>query len=242
MQHITSSESCYGHNLGLIHIYLPIVSSPPTGLAVRVFANGSSDRGSIPGRVIPKTQKWYLMPPWLTLINIKRYVSRVKWSNTEKGIAPFPTPRCVTYWPSTEPSIKRSTWVNKRKNRETGASGRRYRNITLTCGHGRIRWWLQMRTLTWSRWATNKDINRCHRRLESIRVPVGVRMPAEWEPAPDRGLEPSVTHGLVAQPKWERRAAIVRRTLGQYVAVCPRLQVTSHTQPTSKVLREAYFL
>ena len=36
---------------------------PPIGLAVRVFANGSRDRG----RVIRKTQKWYVMLPCLTL-------------------------------------------------------------------------------------------------------------------------------------------------------------------------------
>ena len=30
---------------------------------VRVFANCSRDLSSIPSRVIPKTQKWYLMPP-----------------------------------------------------------------------------------------------------------------------------------------------------------------------------------
>ena len=30
------------------------------GLAVRVFANGPGDLGSIPGRVIPKTQKMVL--------------------------------------------------------------------------------------------------------------------------------------------------------------------------------------
>ena len=34
------------------------------------------DQGSIPGQVIPKTQKWYLMPPCLTL-NIISYGSRV---------------------------------------------------------------------------------------------------------------------------------------------------------------------
>ena len=60
--------------------------------------------------------------------------------------------RCVTYWPSTEPSIKTCTCVNKWKNSETSASSRSYRNITLTCGHGCIRWWWQMRTLTGSRW------------------------------------------------------------------------------------------
>ena len=39
----------------------------------RVFANGHEDRGSIPGRVISKTFKWYLIPPFLTLSDI-RYV------------------------------------------------------------------------------------------------------------------------------------------------------------------------
>ena len=33
----------------------------------RVFANDPEDQGSIPGRVIPKTQKWYLILPCLTL-------------------------------------------------------------------------------------------------------------------------------------------------------------------------------
>ena len=64
---------------------------------VRVSANGLVDRGSILGRVISKTQKWYLMPPCLTL-SIIRYGSRVKWSNPRKGIAPSPTPRCSSYW------------------------------------------------------------------------------------------------------------------------------------------------
>ena len=64
----------------------------------RVFANGPGDMGSIPGRVIPKKfKKWYLVPPWLTLSNI-RYVSRVKWSNPRKGIVTSPTPRCCSYW------------------------------------------------------------------------------------------------------------------------------------------------
>ena len=41
--------------------------------------------------------KWYLIPPCLTLSNI-RYVSRVKWSNPGKGVAPSPTPWCSSYW------------------------------------------------------------------------------------------------------------------------------------------------
>ena len=41
--------------------------------------------------------KWYLIPTYLTLSNI-RYVSRVKWSNPGKGVAPSPTLRCSSYW------------------------------------------------------------------------------------------------------------------------------------------------
>ena len=41
------------------------------GIMVRVFANGSGDPGSIPGRVIPKTPKWYFMLPCLTLSIIR---------------------------------------------------------------------------------------------------------------------------------------------------------------------------
>ena len=63
---------------------------------VRVFANGPGDRDLILGRVIPKTQKWYLMPPCITL-SIIRYRSRVKWSNPRKGVTPSPTPWCSTY-------------------------------------------------------------------------------------------------------------------------------------------------
>ena len=37
------------------------------------------------------------MPSCLTL-SIIRYVSRVKWSNPGKGVAPSPTPRCSSYW------------------------------------------------------------------------------------------------------------------------------------------------
>ena len=44
-----------------------------------------------------------MIPPCLTLCNI-RYVFRVKWSNTGKGVAPAPTPWCSCYW-------KESLWV-----------------------------------------------------------------------------------------------------------------------------------
>ena len=52
---------------------------------VECSPNGPGDLGSIPGRVIQKTSKMVVVPPCLTLSNI-RYVSRVKWSNPGKGI------------------------------------------------------------------------------------------------------------------------------------------------------------
>ena len=55
--------------------------------------NGAGDRGSIPGRVIPKTPKWYLMPPCLTLS-----IRRAKWSNLRNGVVPSPTFQCSSYW------------------------------------------------------------------------------------------------------------------------------------------------
>ena len=67
-----------------------------TGMIIWVFSNGPGDLGSIPGRVIPKTQKCYLMFPCLTLIII-RYVSRVKLTNPGKGVAPYPTLWCSRY-------------------------------------------------------------------------------------------------------------------------------------------------
>ena len=44
-----------------------------------------------------RLSKWYLIPLCLTLSNI-RYISRVKWSNQRKGVAPSPTPRYSSYW------------------------------------------------------------------------------------------------------------------------------------------------
>ena len=45
------------------------------GLAVRVFANGPGDLGSIPGRVIPKTQKMVLDA---SLLNTQHYKEWIK--------------------------------------------------------------------------------------------------------------------------------------------------------------------
>ena len=67
------------------------------GPAVRVFANGPGDLGSIPGRVIPKTLKMVLDT---TLLNTQHYKVRFKGkvlSNPGNGVAPSPTPWCSSY-------------------------------------------------------------------------------------------------------------------------------------------------
>ena len=65
-------------------------------LAVRVFANGPGYLGSIPGRVIPKTQKMVLDA---SLLNTQHYKVRIKGKveQSRKGVAPSPTPWCSSY-------------------------------------------------------------------------------------------------------------------------------------------------
>ena len=66
------------------------------GQAVRVFANGPGDLGSIPGRVIPKTQKMVLDT---SLLNTQHYKIRIKGKveqSWERSSA-FPTPWCSSF-------------------------------------------------------------------------------------------------------------------------------------------------
>ena len=58
---------------------------------VRMFPNGPGEQGSIPSRVIPKTQKMVLDA---SLFNIQHYKLRIKgkWCNSGKGVASSPTP------------------------------------------------------------------------------------------------------------------------------------------------------
>ena len=51
------------------------LSNRAINLMSRVFANGPGDRGSIPGRVIPKTQKMLLD---VALLNTQYYKVRIK--------------------------------------------------------------------------------------------------------------------------------------------------------------------
>ena len=66
----------------------------------RVFAKGPGDMGSIPGRVIPKTRKMVLDTALLNTqqYKVSIYASKVKWSNTEKGVPTSTTSQCSSYW------------------------------------------------------------------------------------------------------------------------------------------------
>ena len=73
----------------------PIISW--RGIMVRVIGNGPGDRGSISSRVIPKAQKMVLHA---SLLNTQPYKVQIKgkWSNTGKGVASSPPPRCNSNW------------------------------------------------------------------------------------------------------------------------------------------------
>ena len=86
-------ESQSPRPLANIYIYIYI---PDIGLGVRVFANGPGDLGSIPGRVIPKTQKMVLDA---SLLNTQHYKVRIKGKveQSREGVAPSPTHWCSSY-------------------------------------------------------------------------------------------------------------------------------------------------
>ena len=82
-----------------IKIYLShfIFEKPDIGLGVRVFANGPGDLGSIPGRVIPKTQKMVLDASLLNTQHYKVWI-KGKVEQSREGVAPSPTHCCSSYW------------------------------------------------------------------------------------------------------------------------------------------------
>ena len=59
----------------------------------RVFVSGPGDRGSIPGRVIPKTQKMVL---YAALLNTQHYKAQIKGKvqQSSEWSSAFPTPPC----------------------------------------------------------------------------------------------------------------------------------------------------
>ena len=126
---------------------------------------------------------------------------------------------------------------NRAVNQETGASGWGCQNITFTCG------WVEFgadATLTGSRWALNNYITRCHRWFELVGVNSSCSS-RQWEPAPDRGLAALSDPRLGSPAEWERSAAIVRGTWGQYVAVCSISNSPLTHNPFENKVWEVYF-
>ena len=67
--------ACISHSTNTLGKGTNPITQPDIGLAVRVFANGPGDLGSIPGQVIPKTQKMVLDA---ALLNTQYYKIRIK--------------------------------------------------------------------------------------------------------------------------------------------------------------------
>ena len=67
-----------------------------TATYIYVHVNAPGNRGSIPGQVIPKTQKIVLDA---FLLSTQHYKARIngKWNNPGKRVAPAPIPRCISY-------------------------------------------------------------------------------------------------------------------------------------------------
>ena len=84
----------YHNSIDILINFVYII--PDIGLGVRVFANGPGDLVSIPGRVIPKTQKMVLDA---SLLNTQHYKVRIKGKveQSREGVAPSPTYWCSSY-------------------------------------------------------------------------------------------------------------------------------------------------
>ena len=83
-----------------------------------------------------------------------------------------------------------------------------------------------------SRWSLNNNITRCPGRFKSA----GDKMP-EWEPAADRGLWALSEPRLSDPSQDEKEVLLWSEEHWVNIAVCPRLQLISHTQPTLTLSR-----
>ena len=94
-----------GFELRLSYLFLIIsyyknhstMSGSIIGIMVRVFTNGPGVWGSIPGWVIPKTQKMLLEAPLLDTQRYKVWIKRNR-SIPRKEVAPPSTSQCSRYW------------------------------------------------------------------------------------------------------------------------------------------------
>ena len=74
------------HSWEKVTIWKTYKTIPDIGIMVRVFANGPGDLGSIPGWVIPKTQKMVLDAAFL---NTQHHKGKVKQSTEKNSALPY---------------------------------------------------------------------------------------------------------------------------------------------------------
>ena len=143
-----------------------------------MFAKCPGDRNSIRGRVIPKTQKLFLMPPCITL-SIKRYGPRVKWSNPGKGVAPFPTPRCSYYWKgSPRPRGPLSLFIAASHQTGLDTRSKAWRPIKVGIKGGGGREWAETRTLLVCAGRPTKcNVGLMRQAVSQIQIWIRARMP-----------------------------------------------------------------
>ena len=80
-----------------IIIYLLFMVHLAIGLMSRLFAYGPGDRGSIPGQVMPKTQKMVLDAALICTQDFKVRI-KGKVEQSREWSSALPTPRCSSYW------------------------------------------------------------------------------------------------------------------------------------------------
>ena len=120
----------------------------------------------------------------------------------------------VTYWPSTQPSIKKQVHPVE--------------DITLT--YGRVEFGADA-TPTRSRWMSNNNITQCHRQFELVGGSCSWSSscsPRQWEPAPSKGLGP-LDPRLSSPAEWEKKWYYSQRNWGSICCSLFSLQLTSHT-------------
>ena len=83
-----------GVALSLLYFGVVAVEKGAFGLPSTTIANGVGHQGSIPGWVIPKTQKIVLGAAFL---NTQHYKVWIK-GNPGNGVASSPTSRCSSFW------------------------------------------------------------------------------------------------------------------------------------------------
>ena len=87
------------HNYVFVCVYIYIyiyIYDQPIGLVVECWPMVRETGVQSLVESYQRLKKWYTIPPYLTF-TIKRCISREKWSNPGKGVAPSPTPQCNSF-------------------------------------------------------------------------------------------------------------------------------------------------